>query len=117
MTVAPQSHAEILQVETGDDQGRRIAHLQDELERRVAGPVYALTPLCFSALAASAAPTPGTRAVPSLTFATREGKSLQVTLDLSVDATIAFLVRLQALVSNYKARRYVFAHRSTVNPT
>jgi hypothetical protein len=114
MTVAPQSHAEILQVETGDDQGRRIAHLQDKWES-TERPAHGLTAVYFTARAAGAARDPEAR-LPLLTFATHEGKSLQVLLDLPTDKAAEFLGELRALISEYAARRGAFVRRLTVNP-
>jgi hypothetical protein len=105
MVPSLQSHAEILSAASGDDRAQRIGHIQDELARR-SHPAGALTPVCFTALAASASATVNRNVV---TFVTHTGKSLQVLLDLPAEKARAFradlvgLLRSQSIASH--ARR------------
>ena len=79
MPPAPQSHAEICQVDTGNDQGKRLAHIEDELSRRSKS-LPSLTPLCFEGLVASVSRRGDDPFMRVFTFVTRDGKSLQISV-------------------------------------
>lgn len=103
MPPAPQSHAEICQSDTGDDQGKRLAHIEDELARR-SHPARALISVCFTAITAAAAENaagPG----PLLTFGTLDGKSLQVLLRIPRDQAGAFATDLLRILPRSPIQR------------
>jgi len=104
MPPTPQSHAEINCALARDDQAQRIGYLQDELARR-AHPAGALPTVCFTALSASAGMNCDG---PVLTFATDNGKSLQISLRLPSDKSRALLAEIMGL---FRVRK-PYAHYS-----
>jgi hypothetical protein len=83
------------------DTARACGLLADRLAEK-AHPAYALTPVCFTAISASATEGPDGLV---LTFATHDGKSVQVLLNLPADKAAAFR---SDLIRSIRRRRRPF---------